>query len=301
MQPTIIYVHTGNSSYLLPNLLHTKSYNPKARIILIGNTLNEYVKKFGIEHHPLSNYMAKANEFKKIYKHYSPNSFSFELFCFQRWFAIYEFVCSEKIESFLVCDTDALLYCDVTNEFDKYIQADFTITRNGTPCFVYFKRDKLQKFTEYIIWCYTSEEGFKRITNYHKHLINQNKPYGISDMSAFTAWENLDGAKSIHIDKPVTGTNLVKEAYDHNFIDAKDGYKMEKGHKLTVWENGIPYQFIASNNEKIRILGIHLQGNAKFLLHKMIPLYYIKPVWPLYAKEYLTHKLRQIKHIIVNK
>jgi hypothetical protein len=291
---TIIYVHTGDSFYLLPNLLHTRAYNPNAKIILLGDKKNAYVEEWGFEHFLLDEYMNLAHQFEQVYVHYSPNSYQFELFCFQRWFAISEFVQKQHLEKFLVCDTDAFLYCNIDDEFDKYSNVDFTITRNGTPCFTYFSKDSIKRFVEYITWCYTSEVGKKRIEDYHQRLVDSNKDYGISDMSAFVAWEQLDGAMAIHVDVPNNGI-----AYDHNFIDVNDGYKMDGSHKLIAWENDIPYEFLASTGEKIMIKGIHLQGKSKYLIHKMIPYKYIKPVLGFYLKEIVKYRLRTFKHKIL--
>ncbi len=289
----IIYIHKGNSFYLLPNLLHTRELNPSARIILLGDTKNKYIAKYGFEHHNISSYLRSANKFEKNYIHHSPNNINFELFCFQRWFIINDFVTTENIDRFLVCDTDAFIYCNVDKEFDAYAKSDFTITRNGTPCFTYLKKDSIRLFTDFISWCYTSKEGKQRIDTYYQYLVQNNKSYGISDMSAFVAWEKFNGAIAIHIDIPING-----EAYDHNFIDPNDGFVMKDNHKLIIWENNLPYEVLVLTGEKIRIKGIHLQGYSKYFLHKMIPLCYIKPVWKLYLKEQIIQKLRYVKHKI---
>ena len=291
---TIIYVHTGDSFYLLPNLLHTRAYNPNAKIILLGDKKNAYVEEWGFEHFLLDEYMNLAHQFEQGDVHYSPNSYQFELFCFQRWFAISEFAQKQHLEKFLVCDTDAFLYCNIDDEFDKYSNVDFTITRNGTPCFTYFSKDSIKRFVEYITWCYTSEVGKKRIEDYHQRLVDSNKDYGISDMSAFVAWEQLGGAMAIHVDVPNKSI-----AYDHNFIDVNDGYKMDGSHKLIAWENDIPYEFLASTGEKIMIKANHLQGKSKYLIHKMIPYKYIKPVLGFYLKEIVKYRLRTFKHKIL--
>lgn len=290
---TIIYIHIGNSFYLLPNLLHTQKRCPDARIILIGDKVNQKIADFGFEHYMIEDYKESADTFEKVYLHRSPNSYEFELFCFKRWFIIHDIVDKLDIEQFLVCDTDAFIFCDIQTEFLKYSDFDFTITRNGTPCFTYFTKYNLKRFTDYIFWCYTSEEGRKRIENYYQYLVDSNKKYGISDMSAFVAWEHLDGARSMHLDNVVDG-----KAYDHNYIDGNDGFKMIHGHKLTVWSNGQPYQFLNGSDNPILIKGIHMQGRAKFMLHQILPIKYLLPVWHIYLKEFITMKLRTFKHKI---
>ena len=88
-------------------------------------------------------------------------------------------------------------------------------------------------------------------------------------------------------------------AYDHNFIDGNDGYKMDGIHKLITWENNIPYEYLASTGKKIMIKGVHLQGKAKYLIHEMIPFKYIRPVLKLYLKELVKYRLRLFKHKIL--
>ncbi len=290
---TIIYIHIGYSFYLLPNLLHTRKQCPNARIILIGDKANQKIANFGFEHYIIEDYKESADAFAKVYFHRSPNSYEFELFCFQRWFIIYDIVEKLGIEQFLVCDTDAFLFCDVQVEFMKYSDSDFTITRNGTPCFTYFTKYNLRRFTDYILRCYTSEEGRRRIENYYQYLVDGHKKYGISDMSAFVAIEHLDGAKPMHLDCVTDGN-----AYDHNYIDANDGFKMIHGHKLTVWHDGQPYQFLNDSDKPILIKGIHMQGKAKFMLHQILPIKYLLPVWHVYLKELIKMKLRTLKHKI---
>lgn len=290
---TIIYIHIGNSFYLLPNLLHTRTLNPTARIILIGDQANRKYADYGFEHYLITDYFKSAKNFAKVYIHRSPNSEIFEIFCFQRWFIVYDLVEALDIDNFLVCDTDAFLFCDVQNEISKYANADYTTTRNGTPCFTYFAKKNLKRFVDYILWCYTSEIGINRIEAYHKRLVAGHKSYGISDMSAFVAWEYFDNAKPIYLDKVVDGTS-----YDHNYIDANDGFKMINGHKFVSWVNNIPYQYLNSSDTPIKIMGIHMQGNAKFMLHQILSMKYLLPVWTSYLKEFLIMKLRKLKNRI---
>ena len=98
----IIVLHKGSSDYLKICLAQAKFSNPNSRIILLGDETNETLaKQVGAEHYLICNYFSKALEFEKIYKHYSTNSYNFELFCFQRWFVVDEFINSEGLDKFL--------------------------------------------------------------------------------------------------------------------------------------------------------------------------------------------------------
>lgn len=78
---TIFYVHQGNPFYLKYSLAQTKTLFPQARIILLGDKLNQESAVFA-EHHLLKEYESSAQDFSKHYVHLSPNSVEFELFCF---------------------------------------------------------------------------------------------------------------------------------------------------------------------------------------------------------------------------
>ena len=288
---SIIYIHKGNPYYLLPNLLNTRRFNRKNPIILLGDEENEYVKDFGFLHYKIDDYMDRAGEFEQFYTHQSPNAYSFELFCIQRWFVASDFCKKNSIDDFLICDSDAFLFCDADEEYRKYTGYDFTICRTGTPCFVYFTCEKLQKFTEYIMWCYSSAEGRQRIDRYAEYLKENNKRYGISDMSSFVAYEKFGGAKVAHVDVP--DENNI--AYDHNFQDPRDGYVMVNGYKRIAWIDKKPYEFLVSGNTAIEMKGIHLQGISKLQMYKIIPFRLWRRSFFPYLKEYMSFVLNKNK------
>ena len=111
----IIFLHRGNSDYLAISLEQAKYTNPNSRIILLGDNLNSSIgTRVGVEHFLIDNYFNGANDFSKIYEHHSTNNYNYELFCFQRWFIISEFVKSQNIDSFIHIDSDVLLFSNLT-------------------------------------------------------------------------------------------------------------------------------------------------------------------------------------------
>ena len=77
---TIIFIHKGDSWYL-PYALHqcVKS-NPSARVILLGDVANKKYNNI-VEHQLIEDYSLEADEFSKLYQHYSTSSYNYELFC----------------------------------------------------------------------------------------------------------------------------------------------------------------------------------------------------------------------------
>ena len=86
----IIIVHCGNSFYLEPILRQNRYFNPDNRICLISDKSTSRIAH--AEHFLIDDYMSSAKEFQKIYRHYSVNTVAFELFCFQRWFCVLDFI-----------------------------------------------------------------------------------------------------------------------------------------------------------------------------------------------------------------
>ncbi len=113
----IIYIHKGYCPYLRLSLLQARKSNPRARVILLGDEGNEKLEReTGIEFYPFKNYFTLAEKFEKIYKHHSSNGYSYEVFCFQRWFILEAFIAIEKLNGyFLYNDSDTFLFCDVVN------------------------------------------------------------------------------------------------------------------------------------------------------------------------------------------
>ena len=91
----IIFLHNTNSDYLKYSLGQAKRSNPESAIYLIGNDSNDCYNF--VEHHSFSNYFQGAIEFSKIYKHYNTTSYKYEVFCFQRWYILLEFLVSFRL------------------------------------------------------------------------------------------------------------------------------------------------------------------------------------------------------------
>lgn len=257
MNTPIIFVHKSNSYYLHAALLKAHMTNPNRDIILIGDEAND--RYDFVKHYQIDDFMQSANRFAKVYVHKSPNPQSFELFCFQRWFVLRDF--SERIlhtGEFLYCDTDTLLFVDIESDVRNWRNYDFTICRTGTPCFTFFKKGGIKRFTDFIYERYSTPEGLKMINSYAASLQLKNKKYGISDMTAFMAYEKLPNVSCLHIDHVVEG-----ECYAHNYRDADDGYAMKDGHYALKEGNDAPKCKNLKTEEIVVFKGLHCQGGMK--------------------------------------
>ena len=115
MNIPIIVIHRGTPFYLYPVLKQMRLFNPDNRICLISDGIPDGCDF--VEYHDINDYWDSSVEFDKIYLHLSSNPRDYEMFCFQRWFVIRDFVQKQGFEYFLCVDSDVLLYCDVNNLF----------------------------------------------------------------------------------------------------------------------------------------------------------------------------------------
>lgn len=188
MNLPIFFVHQSNPLYLSASLSKARDMNPGHEVILLGDYTNQDYK--GISHYLIRNYKQEAEEFANHYIHRSPNSFDYELFCFQRWFIIHDFIKKERpdIKEFIYLDSDAMMFVPVKDEYSRWKQYKMTLTGDGGPCYTYFNIGVLDEFIAYINYVYCTEDGRCKLFEYSDRLIREKKNYGVSDMTAFMAY-----------------------------------------------------------------------------------------------------------------
>lgn len=101
--PCIIYFHEGFSPYLPFALRQARISNPDARIILLGDSENR-IKGIPYEHHLLSDFKSRHQEFLECYRHFHPGHLGDERRCIERWIYLSEFLKKQQIEEFLFLD-----------------------------------------------------------------------------------------------------------------------------------------------------------------------------------------------------
>ena len=221
--------------------------NPRSEIYWItddDHTSVSYATKVSI-----SGLMDEADQLAGIYSHQSINTHEFELFCFQRWFVLKEFMARYSIASCLALDSDVLLYSS-TNEMEKHLgEFELAVSEEGSPhCLFVNSQQAIQEICESIM------ETFK--------LIKANKAVGshlsqLSDMTIFDAFTKANKHRVALINSIRDGTTI-----DHN-IQCDHGFTMLDGRKKILWKKRKPYGFIRSTGESVRFHALHLQGAGK--------------------------------------
>ncbi|MED1644017.1 hypothetical protein P4U99_12635 [Brevibacillus agri] len=117
----IIFMHRGDDDYLAYSLRQAKLSNPQSPVYLLGKEANRKHAAPGIIHVPLDSYMQTAQMFAKVYRHMHVMSYEYNLFCFQRWFILRDFMRKNRLQSCFYLDSDVMLYTNVNQpEFQAF-------------------------------------------------------------------------------------------------------------------------------------------------------------------------------------
>jgi len=130
--PPIILIHRGDSFYLAHTIAQARSSNPESRLILLGDSSNSFY--LGVEHHRYEDYFAEAREFADLftYDYFPTYQYPWILFCHQKYFALRDFVRAQKIDKFLLIDSDVMLYEPIEPYFRHYSASRMTLSSPGT-------------------------------------------------------------------------------------------------------------------------------------------------------------------------
>lgn len=257
MSIPIVFIHQNDSPYLPFSLVQSKELNSKSSIFLIGDNSNNYYKF--VEHDNITNYFNQALQFAKIYKHMSPNKLSFELFCFQRWFILKDFMVKNNIQKCVYLDSDVMVYTNLTEEQKKFSHFDFTISSKvGNPnCSFINNIEALENYCNFLIKLYTDSELFKLLKLQLEEKSLKGLKEGISDMTGFeeyfkTKLNNLGTLQHV----------IDDSTYDRN-IRRSHGFEMDDNLKKIYWINNQPFCKQLDSDKLIKFNTLHFQGSAK--------------------------------------
>jgi len=166
----VVFIHRGDDDYLAHSLQQAKRSSPQSDIVLIGDSDNLKYASETVQHFRIDDYFQSAARFAEVYKHQSGNSYDYELFCFQRWFILKEFVKANGIERCCYLDSDILLYADANHpEFHGFTNVWVMLTFNTAStledfCYlidIYFRNPDLHDY----LLAYTQKLGYQGLND----------------------------------------------------------------------------------------------------------------------------------------
>ena len=250
MSLPIIFIHSGNASYLWFAIRQARIFNPDSEIILIGDTSNQRFL-FVTRHVTANDYYDGAEKFACVYQHMSVNKLEFERFCFQRWFVLRDWMESENLDKCFLMDSDVMLYCKVAEESRHFRRHDMTLSHTQTPGNVFINnRQALNTLCDFLMSMYTDPD-------HHERLCQQYQETGIiSDMTALVDFSNAQLIDIGDTRRVINGTT-----WDDN-VNCSSGFEFENGIKKFAWQSDVPFA-TSESGERIKFNSIHFQGGAK--------------------------------------
>lgn len=275
----VIFIHKNDSDYLKDTLWQAKQYNEN--VILLGDPANQHYSQIGIDWQPISKYSKEANYFDTIYIDLSDTSFEFARFCFQRWFILEEFMKANNLQVCFYCDSDAMIYTDITQEYKNFLDFDMSVlfVEHHGGCFSYWNQKAISSFCDYIKKFYEDKivitklkEQFNSGTldqfyadhcpfltdfvNYNKYNLKIGNINSIINDSTFDTYLRYDFTWEPNHNKicRFVAKNVKIEGNKNKIIDKI---------KDIVWINNLPYCYNIDLGKMIRFKGLHFQDQCK--------------------------------------
>ena len=200
--------------------------------------------------------------FNSVYKHMSYNAEYFERFCFYRYFSALKYATENKIDKFLMCDTDAIFLKFL--DFEKILDNELCIAckpedQSGFDDIVcihnsIWTKNGIEDFCNFLIETYKNNIEIL-MPKWQWHVSTQTGG-GICDMTLMYHWyknnKNLYNLEGGVFDR---GIGMSKNNIEDEF-KMKNEIKQLK--KIDNKVFGINY-----NNREVEFYGLHFQGHTK--------------------------------------
>ncbi|MFV8378273.1 hypothetical protein [Flavobacterium sp. LB3R33] len=254
----IIFIHTKKIPlYLKLAMYQAISCMPDVRVHLITDRVfqSKRVTTYSIE-----DYMQSANDFKQKYVHRSSNPHDFELFCFQRWFILRDFVSKEKIgRSFLYLDSDVFLYSDFFQHLDLG-NFKMTVTSGFWPQYSLFKdEESIIDFSNFISEYFSIKEKKDYLEEWWQTQFVQKRILGgVCDMTLL----GLYNTNCLELFE-------TKEGYFNTTVDAIKEDAVKLGLDIDQFNlSGFSYKNKQAAILDVKVHALHFQAGAKILAAK---------------------------------
>ena len=260
----IVVINRGWQDFIEYTLRQALNRNPSSPICLIDDTDHEIPS--GINRFPLGAFQESLDSFAKIYFHFSVYEVQYELFCFQRWFVLRDFMRAGNLESCFYMDSDVLLFADLTAEAMKYADYDMTLSCGHCAHVTFINnRAVLERFCDYLTSVF-SDPNRSEIEAVLADMVLEKLKLKkllipLNDMRLFAEFRDCE-------DVMIGDTSHISggATFDHNINISRPGYEMKDGHKAFEWVNGQPYCRHLRLDRMIRFNAIHFQAGAKNLM-----------------------------------
>lgn len=276
--PIIVY-HLGYRDYVPLCMKQALKYNKN--VILITDNVEKYKQIKGITLVDSNKYVEKINTFQKLYIHLSTNSRILELLCIIRWVVVHEYMNENNIERAFICDSDILIYDNITEVDDKYLkQYPFMLcsspSKNLCGSHSIWNISELEKFVKFVFEFYENQENRVNMIEWY----SKNKSVGgICDMTLLYYFaHNESKFNGLRLPNYPSFKMELNQIFDNNFtfdlhMDSEGNHKYpedwemtERGSKNIKYINNVPYCYNKRLKKDIRFSLLHFQGRNKAIM-----------------------------------
>lgn len=262
MSIAIVLIHQNNSYYLPYSLSQVRSTNPEANIYLLGDRRNSHYRE--VVSANLFDYFDGAKKFEEVYKHLSTNPINYELFCFQRWFILRDFMIKNSMKKCFYMDSDLMVYTNIQEEQKKFEEYELTLSSSpesdsySPHCMFINSIQALINVCNFSKELYEDSTLTKTLEHQYKRRVDSNLLGGACDMTMFREYYRLYPERIGFTSDVIAGTT-----YDHNINTDGGSYEMKNRRKNIFWEDNYPCCNNHKLNRVIKFKVLHFQGNAK--------------------------------------
>lgn len=192
----IFMLHKWRQQYVKLALKELLKHNKSEDIVFFTDdkNLSKDYFWFDIKYENISDYFTLSKQFEKIYIHKSRNGYEYELICLQRWLIFLEYMEKYNIESCRQIDSDVLVFCNLENYAEKYLNNyDFCCVASSGWTF-YGNQKWLKEFKDFLFDTYTNNislldwfynKKWYPIYPRNNWFIEHEKTWCVSDMTLF--------------------------------------------------------------------------------------------------------------------
>jgi len=273
----IIIFHLGNQPYVRLCLQKALKYNNN--IIIINEKDNMY-PDLNVTCVSYNKYCNNIKKFENLYKHFSTNPQQLEFICILRWMCVYEYMKSNNIERAFICDSDVLIYDNITNINDIYLKdCDFMLcsspSKNLTGGQSIWNLNKLLEFVVFIFKFYKTQ-----MTKMEEWYKSSKEPGGICDMTLLYYFShNATEFVGLRLPDYPYFKNDITQIFNNEFtFDLHMGalgnhiypedYEKNGNNKNIKYIDNKPHCYCNHLKKDIRFVLLHFQGRNKHIMEE---------------------------------
>lgn len=257
----VIFIHKGYQPYLEYTIKQSLKKND---VVFIGDTSLPFQHP-QLKTEKIRDHYDGIDEFSKLYVHLNTTPFDYELFCFNRWFILKNYMKKNNLSTVFYVDSDVLLFTKVDDEFEKFKQYDFTLLHRSAATSSFITIKGIDSFCKFLLNTYKDKlsYSFQKMESHFRVRQNCKLPGGVCDMTALELFHYLDdsGGGPGRVGEMMQIIN--DSTYDHNINTPDNDFEFTGGKKNVQIVDGIPYVFNMKYNKLIKFNCLHFQGGAK--------------------------------------